>query len=278
MLEFTKANKVNPTVVVIVGKQFSIPFVQTVARIFHQSNEKINLVLLSNAHFDDELYKDLAAFCDAKYIDTHPRSGNKITDVRFQESGLINKIMVTPKGAVFYGGKGTVFNSSKETTRVQARILQIRDELAKETDPKKRAIMERRIAEFQGGKATIYVDAKTAAEKYYLKLKVQDCMNSCKAALEGGMVRGGGLSLLEVAEVLGKDALMYNALRAPYQRVQDNAGGSLEVAEDVMDAYLVAEAGIRNAVSVVKTLITIEGVIADHQPSIVESLRDAINS
>lgn len=277
MLDFTKANQVNPPAIVIVGKQFSIPFVQAVSRVFNQTQGKINILLLSNSHFEDELFKDVAAFCDAKYVDTHPKGGGKITDVQFRDSGLVSKIVATPKGAVFYGGKGTQLNAVKETTRVQARLLEIREQLSKETDPKKRAIMERRMAEFQGGKATIYVDAATAAEKYYIKLKVQDCMNSCKAALEGGMIPGGGLTLSKVAAKLGEDSLLYKPLVAPFLRIQANAGQGLIVGPEVMDSYLVAEAGIRNAVSVVKTVLTIEGVIADHPQSMVEELKAVIS-
>lgn len=277
LLTFTKDKNVNMPCIVIVGKQFSIPFVQAVSRVYQGSGGKINILLLSNSHLADELFEDAAAFTDAFYINTHPKSGRKITDAVFEFSGAISKVVATPKGAVFYGGRGAILQD-KPTTRVQSRILEITEQLKKETATDKRAAMERRIAEFQGGKATIYVDAKTAAEKYYLKLKVQDCMNSCKTALEGGMVRGGGLSLKEVAEELGTESLLYKALIAPYNRIQLNAGGSLEIGEDVMDSYLCAKAGIENAVSVIKTVLTIEGIIADRPESLVESLKDVINN
>ena len=266
---------------VIVAKQFSIPFVQAVARILHGSQGKIRILLLSNSHLSDELFEDIAAFCDAKYIDTHPKGGKKITDVVFKDCGLVTKIVATPKGVVLYGGKGTLFNQQAETTRVQARILEINHQLEGEKDKDKREALQRRIAEFSGGKATVYVDAKTAAEKYYLKLKVQDCMNSCKTALEGGMIPGGGQALADVADELSEnstgDCLLEKALLAPYNRIQQNAGGSLEIGPDVMDSYLCAKSGIENAVSVVKTVLTLEGIIADVEPSMVESLKSAIN-
>jgi len=273
-IDFMKTNNVKFEALVIVGKKFSIPFMQRVAAVNMQSPLKI--LCLSNDYLDDALFEDVAAFVDAKYVDTHPKSGQKITDVKFQNCGMVGKVVVNPKGAVFYGGKGTKLNDVQEMTRVSARILQIQAELRDEKDQKRRAILERRIAEFKGGKATIYVDAKTAVEKYYLKLKVQDCMNSCKAALDGGMVRGGGLSLKEVAEIM-PDTVLGEALMEPYKRIQENAGGSLEIGEDVYDSFLVAEAGIRNAVSVVRQLITIEGVIADHPQSMVEGLQEAFN-
>lgn len=274
LLEVTKQNAF--PAVVIIGKQFSIPFVQTVQKVFRGSQGKINILLLSNTHLSDDVFEDTAAFCDAQYVDTHPKGGKKMSDTTFQMCGLVTKIVATPKGVVLYGGKGTGLTKG-ETTRVNGRILEIQSQLAEEKDVQKRKAMERRIAEFSGGKATIYVDAKTAAEKYYLKLKVEDCMNSCKAALEGGMVRGGGVSLKEVAEELGEDSLLYEALCEPYTRIQLNAGGNLEIGEDVLDSYLVARAGVENAVSVVKTLVTIEGIIADRPESLVEELRTVIS-
>jgi chaperonin GroEL len=258
----------NPNVkfsaLIIVAKKFSIPFMQRVATMNQTS--AIKLICMSNDYLDDELFEDVAAFVDAKYTDTHPKSGQKITDVKFQDCGMVTRFVASPKGAVFYGGKGTQLQDGNTTTRVAARIMQLEAELAEEKDTKRRDVLAKRISEFKGGKATIYVDAKTATEKFYLKLKVQDCMNSCKTALEGGMVPGGGRSLKEIAEVLNEefpDSLLADALIEPYRRIQQNAGGTLAIGEDVMDSFLVAEAGIRNAVSVVKTLITIEGIIAD---------------
>jgi len=237
MIEFQKENKTNFPCIVIVGKQFSIPFVQAVSRVHAGSKGTISILLLSNTHLSDDLFEDVSAFCDSKYIDTHPKGGKKITDAVFKYCGFISKVVATSKGAVFYGGRGSTLTEGA-TTRVQARVLEIQEQLKLEKSTEKRTAMERRIAEFQGGKATIYVDAKTAVEKHYLKLKVEDCLNSCKTALEGGQVRGGGIALKEVAEELGETSLLYRALKAPYERIQQNAGGSLEIDDGVCDSFL----------------------------------------
>ncbi len=276
LVDFMNRNKIKFEALVIVAKKFSIPFMQRVAQV--NAKSPLRLICLSNDHLGDEVFEDLAAFADAHYVDTHPKSGKKIADVSIVNCGSVSKVVVTPKGAVFYGGKGTQFNDKAETTRVQARILQLRSELEKEGDEKKRKTLERRIAEFSGGKATIYVDAKTAAEKYYLKLKVQDCINSCKTALEGGMVRGGGITLKEISDLLMEGMLLTSALRAPYDRIQQNAGGSLEIKDDVFDSFLVVKSGIENAVSVMKVAITIEGIIADvPTPTMDEAFKVALN-
>lgn len=273
-LEWLKDSGTVVSSLVIVGKKFSIPFIQKAVEV--SSKSPLKITCLSNDYLDDDLFEDVAAFCDAQYFDTHPKGGKKISDVSAKHLGATGKFVATSKGAVFYGGKGTKLNEKQETTRVSARILQVQEELKTETDTKRRAVLERRIAEFQGGKATIYVDAKTATEKYYLKLKVQDCMNSCKTALEGGMVPGGGVTLSKIADDLGDDSFLAAALREPYLQIQTNAGG-IAIAPDVMDSYIVAEAGIRNAVSVVKVLLTVEGIIAESVPSMVEGLKEAIN-
>ena len=271
-------NKIQRMTLILVAKKFSIPFMQKIALYNQIPQNPVKIVCMSNDHLPDSVFEDIAAFVDAKYLDTHPKGGQKITDVRFNNCGFCTKFVATPKGAVFYGGKGTQLNPVQETTRVQARVLELNAELAKETNPTNRTALERRIAEFQGGKATVYVDAKTAAEKYYLKLKVEDCMNSCKSALEGGMVKGGGSTLYDVAGELADDSILAHSLREPYERIQQNAGGTLEIGSEVMDSYLCVKAGIENAVSVVKTVLTIEGVIADSVPSMVESLKEAINN
>ena len=264
--------------IVIVGKKFSVPFIRSIKRIYDGSRGAINILLVSNEHLDDSLFEDTAAFCDAKYIDTHPKNGVSISSAQFENCGLVSRVICTEKGVVFYGGKGTILNPEVETTCVAARVLQLRSELSKEKNTKNREALERRISEFLGGKATIYVDAPTATDKFYLKLKVQDCMNSCKSALEGGKVRGGGLSFKEIAEELGEDSLLYKALMAPYECIQKNAGGELEIADDVFDSFLVTKAGIESAVSVIRKVITIEGVIADHPTSMVEELANVIHN
>ena len=274
MLEALKGGAQFPALV-IVAKQYSIPFVQSVSRVYQGSQGKINILLLSNKHLEDAVFEDVAAFTDAQYLDTHPKGNKKITDAQFKHCGFVGKVIATKKGTVLLDGRGTKM-LSEPTTRVIARTMEIEELLKVEKSPEKRIKLQTRISELKGGKATVYVDAPTAAEKYYLKLKVQDCMNSCKSALEGGMIRGGGLTLNAVAEELGEEALLYKALKEPYERIQLNSGGTLEIGEEVMDSYLVVKSGIESAVSVVKIVISTEGIIADSQPSLVEELKSKL--
>lgn len=256
---------------VIVAKQYSIPFLKSVSEVVRAT--KFPMVLLSNTALTQESFEDVAAFCGATLIDTHPKTGRKIHELTFADTGFAKKVIATGKQTAFIGGHG--LELGQETTPVQSRVMTLRAQLDKETSPMKREALEKRIALLLGGIATIFVDAKTAPERVYLKLKVQDAMNSCKHALEGGMIRGGGLTLKEIAERLDVP-LLKNTLLAPYTRIQRNHGAPLEIAPNVMDSYPVIKAALENAVSVAKYLLTTEGVIANKEPSLVEGLKTAI--
>ncbi len=273
------AEKAKYTALVIIAKQFSVPFIGMCANMSRRSNFPI---LLLSTKMDNDGFEDIAAYVDAQLVDTHPKTGKKITDVTIQAAGFVKKIVAKDKETVLIGGRGleavVMAPGGDPQTRVEARVQAIKGQLETQKDPDKRKDMEMRVASLLGGIATIYVDAKTAVERHYLKLKVEDAMNSCKAALEGGMLPGGGQALVVVADHLGPGALLYTTLNEPYRRIQQNAGGALPIRADVVDPFLVVKAGLENAVSVVKVLLTTEGTIADAVPSLVESLKELINT
>lgn len=262
---------------VIIAKQFSVPFVGAVANMTRRSNFPI---LLLSTKMDNDGFEDIASFVDAQMIDTHPKTGVKITDVTIATAGFAKKIVAKDKETVLIGGRGleavVMSPGGEPQTCVAARVEVIKSQLEAQKDADKRKDMEMRMASLLGGIATIYVDAKTAVERHYLKLKVEDAMNSCKAALEGGMLPGGGQALASVAEELGADALLYSTLKEPARRILANAGGVLDIPSTVVDPFIVVKAGLENAVSVVKVLLTTEGVIADAVPSMVEELRNTL--
>jgi len=193
-----------------------------------------------------------------------------IAEAKFSDAGFCKTFIAREKETTFIGGRGLeslVFG--KETlTKVGVRVKEIEKLKETEKDGKERDLMDKRISALLGGIATIYVDAKTVAERYYLKLKVEDAMNSCKGALNDGMVKGGGATLKEIADELGETSLLYNALLKPYDRIiQNNLGKEFDLKE-VYDSYLVVKAAVANAVSVVKVLITIEGIIANKEKDV----------
>jgi len=143
----------------------------------------------------------------------------------------------------------------------------------KEQNPNERDLLRRRAAGLDGGVATLFVDAKTAVDRYYLKKKVEDAMNSAKGAMEHGTVAGGGLALLQVAAQLPSDSYLAQILPCIHERVQKNAGGDLPIdPAQVRDSFYTNKCAIENAVAVVKILCTCEGIISDVDRDLVSDL------
>lgn len=250
---------------VIVGKQFSVPFVQSVSDVIRST--KFPIILLS-ANYHNDTFEDIASFVDATLIDTHPKRGTKITDLKITHAGFVKTIVSRDKQTQFIGGRGL-------EGRVESRVKEIKTMQETESNPVERKQMDRRVGALLGGITTVYVDAKTSTERFYLKKKAEDAINSCVGALNDGMVKGGGLAYKEVAEELGKQSPIYKALIAPYDRMKQNNGGNEFDLTDVYDSYSGMKAALENAISTVKVLITIEGVIANSTPSLLESLKIA---
>ena len=260
---------------VILGKQFSIPFINSVSDAVKRAGFPI---LLLSGNFHNDTFEDIAAFCDAKLIDTHPKGGRKISEAKFGDTGFVKTIVAREKEATFIGGRGLeslIYEKEKTITRVGARVQEIEKLKEKESNEEERKQMDKRIASLLGGIATIYVDAKTAAERYYLKLKVEDAINSCKGALNEGMIRGGGITLKDIAEEM-PDSLLYNALKKPYERIIANNLGKEFDLDGVFDSYAAVKASVENAVSVCKVLCTIEGIIADKEKDLVDDLSEKL--
>ena len=269
--------KVKQNGLVIVAKQFSVPFINSVSDAVKRAGFPI---LLISGNFHNDTFGDIAAFCDAKLIDTHPKSGVKITEAKFADAGFVKTIIAREKETTFVGGRGleSLVYGQETLTKVGVRVKEIEKLKETEKDEKERILMDKRISALLGGVATIYVDAKTSAERYYLKLKVEDAMNSCKGALNDGMVKGGGITLKEVAEELGEGSLLYNALLAPYNRIiQNNLGREFDL-EGVFDSYSVVKAGVENAVSVCKVLCSLEGIISNKEKDLVGELSDKLKN
>ena len=277
MLKHKQAKNEKPEPIVIVAKHFSVPFVGAVAEVSAKTNFPIALV---SADFHQDTFEDVAAYVAATCFDTHPKTGKKIIQLNdWKYVGHAKKVIITEKDTTFIGGQGkeAIFDE-KVTNRVEKRLGELAKQKEEEKDEKERSQIERRMAALSGGIATIYVDAKTDAEKYYLKLKVEDAMNSCRAALNDGVVEGGGKTLKVIAEELGEDSLLYGALMKPYQKIIENNLGQEFDTTDVWDAYAVAKGTIENPVSVVKVLITIEGIVSEVNEDLVAQLSEKLSA
>lgn len=265
MIAAKKADKSAPQPLVIIGKQFSVQFTAQIVAISKQVG--IPILLLSAKSLKDEEMQDIAEYVDARYVDTHPKEGDSIATLKYEDAGLVEELIAGPEQTSFTGGRGIV------SGRVSSRIADLKSLATTEQNPERRDLLLRRAAGLDGGVATLYVDAKTAVDRYYLKKKVEDAVNSCKAALEHGTLPGGGLGLQLASQGVDSDSYLGRAMNVVYDRVQANAGGELEIdSELVRDSYYTIKAALENSVGVTKILATMEGVIADKDTSFVDDL------
>jgi chaperonin GroEL len=199
----------------------------------------------------------------------------KTENATLSSLGFAKKLIGKEKTAYFVGGRGTesiiMVPDVGPMKLVEERIKSLRDLLETKKD-KFDKVLNSRISQLAGGIAVIRVGAKSQAEKFYLKLKIEDARNSCLSALKYGVVPGGGLAYQKVAEELGPDALIYEALMEPAKRIQKNFGRKFDVAKNIVDSFGVSKSSLVSAISVVKTLITMEGIIAEEDVTLVDQL------
>ena len=175
-----------------------------------------------------EMLGDIATVVNADVVSDE--LGRKLEDVELSMLGRANRVVATKDSTVIVGGKG-------KKADVEARVAQLRTQ-AENTDSKfDREKLEERIAKLSGGVAVIRVGAATETEMKYLKDKIEDAVNATKAAIEEGIVPGGGAALLKVAEKLSKGAharghdeftigyrILLDALKAPLAQIVRNTG------------------------------------------------------
>ena len=175
-----------------------------------------------------EMLGDIATVLGAELISEE--MGRKLEDTELEMLGRASRIVATKDATVIVGGKG-------KKKDVVGRIAQLQAQV-KNSDSKFDAEkLEERIAKLSGGVAVIRVGAATETEMKYLKDKIEDAVNATKAAIEEGIVSGGGSALVHVSEKLAKNKeaqghdefaigyrILVHDLRAPLVQIVDNAG------------------------------------------------------
>jgi len=207
-----------------------------------------------------EQLEDLAAYTGATVIDKD--TGRKLVSATIQDIGFAGRIIVKDtenrEDAVLIGGRGEKDNGKRITERcdnLKSQIKEARTELV-------RLSLERRIANLSSAVGVIRVGATSSAEGLFLKLKIEDGVFACKAALEEGYVEGGGLCLKKIADKLDKNILT-DTLKAPYEQIQKNAGGILEIGKDVIDPAKVVRLEIEHGVSIASMFVTADIIIPE---------------
>ena len=184
---------------------------------------------------------------------------------------------------------------------IKARVNQIKSELAVSTSSYDKEKLQERLAKLSGGVAVIDVGAATEVEMKDTKLRIEDALSATRAAVEEGVVPGGGIALLSIIKAIKKFAstldgdektgakIVVKALEAPIRQIAANAGvdggvvvntivrynkpnygydASKDVFCDmlkagILDPTKVTRSALENAASVAATLLTTEALVAD---------------
>ncbi|MDZ7726422.1 MAG: chaperonin GroEL [Candidatus Campbellbacteria bacterium] len=209
--------------------------------------------------------------------------------------GSANKVVSTKDSTVIVGGKGT----KKD---IESRVASLRKQMENSDSKFDSEKLEERIAKLAGGVAVIRVGASTETEMKYLKLKIEDAVNATKAAIEEGIVPGGGSALIKAIDILNKVKLddlnedertgfdvLKRALESPLRQIVVNSGkpdgsvvvervrsnefdgydaGKDQMVKDmvkagIIDPVKVTRSAIQNAASAAAVLLTTEVAIAD---------------
>jgi len=235
------------------------------------------------------MLEDIATLSGGKVITED--IGVKLENVGLDWLGQAKKVVIDKDNTTIVEGAG------KEAD-VQARIKQIRTQIEDTTSDYDREKLQERLAKMVGGVALIKVGAATETELKEKKARVEDAMHATKAAVEEGIVPGGGVALLRCQKVLEKLKLegdiliganiVKRALEEPLRQIADNAGqeGSVvvekvkEMEQDmgfnalsekfenmvksgILDPTKVVRIALQNASSIAGLLLTTEGLVSD---------------
>lgn len=179
-----------------------------------------------------EILQDIAVTVGAELVSEE--LGVKLEKAEPRMLGAARKVIATKDKTVIVGGKGRKVD-------VTARVAQLKAQAEKTESKFDTEKLEERIAKLSGGVAVIKVGAATETEMKYLKLKIEDAVNATKAAIEEGIVPGGGTALVRAAEKVATKKvastmasfeaefrvgfnILLTALRAPLAQIAVNAG------------------------------------------------------
>ena len=255
----------------------------------------LNVVCVKAPGFGDrrkEMLQDIAILTGGQVISSDV--GLELKEATLDQLGQARQVKVTKENTTIVNGAG----SSEE---IKARIGQIKSQIEVTTSDYDREKLQERLAKLAGGVAVIKVGAATEVEMKEKKLRIEDALNATRAAVEEGIVAGGGTAYLNaipaveklMGEVEGDEKtgvqIIARALTAPVKQIAANAGidGSVvlekikesgktgygfdaynEVYCDmipagIVDPTKVNRSALENAASIASTLLTTEALVAD---------------
>jgi chaperonin GroEL len=251
-----------------------------------------NAVAVKAPGFGDRrkaMLEDIAALTGGEVITEE--IGLDLKSATIDSLGRASKVVVTKENTTIVEGSG-------DTAQIQARVNQIRVQLEETTSEFDREKLQERLAKLAGGVAVIKVGAATETELKERKLRIEDALNSTRAAVEEGIVAGGGTALLNVynkiAEIQAEGdvatgvKIVLRAIEEPVRQIAHNAGleGSVIVERlkgeavgtgfnaatgqwvnmiesGIVDPTKVTRSALQNAGSVAAMFLTTEAVVAD---------------
>ena len=217
--------------------------------------------------------------------------GLKLENTKLSQLGRARRVVVDKDATTIIDGAG-------EGDAIKGRIKQLKQEIENTDSDFDREKLQERLAKLSGGVAVVKVGAATETEMKEKKHRVEDALQATRAALEEGIVPGGGVALLNAAAAISLDSfegdertgatIVVRALEEPIRQLSDNAGleGSIVVNavregqkghglnvdtgeyEDlvkagIIDPTMVTRSALQNAASIAKNILTTEAVVAE---------------
>ena len=254
-----------------------------------------NCVCVKAPGFGDrrkEMLKDIAVLTGGTYVSSELNMN--LPDVQLADLGRARQIKVTKDNTVIVDGAG-------DANEINARVAEIKNTLAITTSDYDKEKLQERLAKLSGGVAVIKVGAQTEVAMKEQKLRVEDALNATRAAVEEGIVAGGGTAFVNaipaveklVAKLSGDEktgaSIIAKALQAPIRQIAENAGvdGSIVyekirssrklgygynaysetycdmIPAGIVDPTKVTRTALENAASIASCVLTTESLVAD---------------
>ena len=240
-----------------------------------------------------EMLQDIAILTGGTVVSSD--LGYELKDATVQMLGHARQVKVTKENTTIVGGAG-------DKDAIAARIAQIRSQIEAATSDFDREKLQERLAKLAGGVAVIKVGAATEVEAKERKHRIEDAVRNAKAAIEEGLLPGGGVALVQAAakaekteavtSLTGEEAtgaaIVFRAIEAPIKQIAENAGVSGDVvintvrslpdgegfnaatdtyedllAAGVTDPVKVTRSALQNAASIAGLFLTTEAVVAN---------------
>lgn len=231
------------------------------------------------------LLEDLAVLTGGTVISK--TKGFRLDKVTVDQLGKCTKITITKEKTTIIDGKG-------QTEKIKERAEEIKNQLDKATSPFEKEKLQERLAKLTSGIAVIYVGGNNDVEMKEYKDRVEDALFATKAAIEEGIVPGGGVALFKARKIIRTNKsvgaqILYRALSKPFKQILENAGKEdvheyeyklqsaindnwlgynlkkeewIDMGEvGIIDPFKVVRLALENAASVAGTVLTTEAVI-----------------